>query len=62
MGCKICVEVVSFSYPAMRNHEKASSSSVTCFLVCFYMFFILLYETAKWCKSSHDTKQYHQIF
>ena len=26
------------------------------------MFFFLMYETAKWYKSSHDKKQYHQLF
>ena len=45
----------------MRNHDIASSSSVTCFLLYIYMFFILVYETAKWYNSSHDKKQYHQI-
>ena len=58
--CKICEEVVSFSRPVMRNHDIASSSSVKRFFL--YMFFILVYETAKWYKSSQDkNKQYHQI-
>ena len=26
------------------------------------MFFILVYETAKWYKSSHDKKLYRQLF
>ena len=54
--CKICVEVVSFSRPVMRNHDIASSSSVTHFYLYFYMFFILVYETAKWYKSSDGQK------
>ena len=45
----------------MRNHDIASSSSVKRFFLYFYMFFILVYETTKWYKSSHDKKQYHQI-
>ena len=56
VSCKICVEVVLFSRPVMRNHDKASSSSVTSFFLSFYIFFILVYETAKWFKSSHDKK------
>ena len=45
----------------MRNSDIASFSSVKRFLLYFYMFFILVYETTKWYKRSHDKKQYHQI-
>ena len=46
----------------MRNQDIASFSLVKCFFLHFCMSFILEYETAKWYKSSHDKKQYDQIF
>ena len=45
----------------MSNHDTASSSSVMCFFPQFYMFFILVYKTAKWYKTSHDKKAVSSI-
>ena len=53
--------MVLFSSPVRRNHDTVSFSSVTCFFLYFDMFFIFVYETAKWYKSSHDKKTVSSI-
>ena len=45
----------------MRNHDIVVLLLLRVSFFILYVF-ILVYETAKWYKSSHDKKQYHQLF
>ena len=44
---KVKAKFVWFCSPVLRNHDIAISSSVTCFFLSFYIFFILMCLTAK---------------